>query len=59
LFDTQNKNEFNPSGINGSGSFAGRLGIEYPVGKLAVIGYNKLRAPTNISDHGIFAGLHF
>jgi hypothetical protein len=37
LFDTQNKNEFNPSGINGSGSFAGRVGAEYPVGKLAVM----------------------
>jgi hypothetical protein len=37
LFDTQNKNEFDPSGINGSGSFAGRVGVEYPVGKLAVM----------------------
>jgi hypothetical protein len=37
LFDTQNKNEFNPSGAGGSGSFAGRVGVEYPVGKLAVM----------------------
>jgi hypothetical protein len=37
LFDTQNENEFNPSGINGSGSFAGRVGVAYPVGKLAVM----------------------
>lgn len=37
LFDTQNVNEFNPSGISGSGSFAGRVGASYPVGKLAVM----------------------
>jgi len=37
LFNTQNFNEFNPSGINGSGSFAGRVGVAYPIGKLAVL----------------------
>jgi hypothetical protein len=37
LFNTQNFNEFNPSGIDGSASFAGRVGAEYPVGKLAVM----------------------
>lgn len=37
LFGGNNRNEFNPYGVNGQDSFAGRAAVEYPVGKIAVM----------------------
>ena len=37
LFAGNNHNEFNPFGVNGQNSFAGRAAVEYPVGKIALM----------------------
>ena len=53
LFSPNSSNEFNPYGINGQGSFAGRAGVEYPVGKLAVMAegtYDHWQYPTQAGN---------